>query len=91
MRKQLVKRYQYLMTGEAFNVLLFFALYLWRVRSDNWAWEGWGLRGYGVLAIVVILVQGTYLWWYKLRTLSLGQCLIESWMAQLLIRFRIFN
>lgn len=91
MREQLAKRYHYLMTGEAFNVLLFPALYFWWVRNDNWAWEGWVLRGYGVLAIVIILAQGTYLWWYKLQTLNRGQSVIEPWMARLLVRFRVFN
>lgn len=91
MRKQLAKRYHYLMTGEAFNVLLFLAFYLWWVRRDNWLWEGWILRGYGVLAIVIILVQGTYLWWYKLQSLHRGQAIIEPWMARLLVKFRVFN
>jgi hypothetical protein len=91
MRKQLAKRYHYLMTGEAFNVLLVPALYFWWLAQDGWDWQTWLFRGYGALSVIIILAQGSYLWWYKLQTLRRGQLTLEPKIAQWFLTFRRFN
>jgi hypothetical protein len=91
MREQLAKRYRSLMLGEATSMAVFTLLFIWRLADDGWQWRDWLLRGYGLLAILLILAQGTYLWFYKRRTLQQGQSDVDEDMAKRLRTFRTFN
>lgn len=91
MRERLAKRYRYLLTGEAFNVVFAPTLYFLVLWLNDWQWQTWLLRGYGVFAIVVILAQGAALWAYKLRTLGQRSPDADGRVARWLIRARSFN
>jgi hypothetical protein len=91
MRERLAKRYRYLMTGELFNMIFVPSVYFFYLAQGGWQWEAWILRGYGALAIVIILAQGALLWAYKLRTLGQRNPAAEGRVAQWLKRARGFN
>lgn len=88
--RHLAKRYSYLWTGELVAALLFAGLLIYYAAQER-NWVNWLLRGYSVLIVDIILVQGSYYWWRKLQALKVGDTrlppTIESWYK----RFKVLN
>ena len=68
----LARRYRSLWIGEAVSIFLFTFLYLRFALADG-QWSNWIVRGYSLFVVVVILLQGTLWWVWKLRVLQAGE------------------
>lgn len=89
-KEALRKRYTYLWTGEAAAASLFAALLLWFGYRDG-VWQHWVARGYSVLVVIIILIQGIIWWRCKLHLLAMNQRQIPIRTLALFARWRRVN
>lgn len=71
-KETLQKRYRYLWTGETFSAILFAGLFFWVAYQDG-VWQKWIIRTYSLGVVILILIQGTVWWRWKLRLLRNNQ------------------
>lgn len=69
---KLAKRYRSLWTGEAASILLFVILFLYYAQTDG-QWSNWIVRTYSLVVVILILIQGSVWWIWKLRILQASQ------------------
>jgi hypothetical protein len=86
----LARRYRYLWTGELFSAVMFPSLLLWFAARDG-AWTNWVGRGYAVVVVSCILLQGVAWWRWKLRLLREGRRTMPLSVLAVYRRLRALN